>query len=204
MVATLTRLDTDRIVCKTIFEERLFGAMMAGIATLCLIGGGYALAHGPIDSSKLLFFVPYILAAAAFLWAGMIPLGVLKSEWLVVDLTRKRYSGRRGLLFWAETLRGPLDDLDHIRLVKAPADHREGRPGWAFEFAWRKDSHLPFLVTHWKRPRSFHLEHCWGELDSRSLLSNLKAMSRYTGLPVGVPKAYLDGLGLFDSEIDAL
>lgn len=203
-MATLTRLDTDRIVCKTVLEERLFGATMAGIATLCLISGVYALAHGPMDSSKLLFFVPYILGALAFAWAGMIPLGALKNEWLVIDPSRRRYRGRRGLLFWAETIRGPLDDLDHIRLVKAPADHREGRPGWAFEFAWRDDLHRPFRVTQWRRPRSFHLERCWGELDSRSLLSTLKAMSRYTGLPLDVPKTYLDSLGLFDSEIAAL
>ncbi len=200
----LTRLDTDRIVCKTIIEERLFGAMMAGIATICLIGGVYVLAHGPMDSSKLLFIVPYILGALAFTWAGMIPLGALKNEWLVIDLGRRRYRGRRGLLFSTETLGGSLDDLDHIRLVEAPADHREGRPGWALEFAWRDDLHRPFRVTQWRRPRSFHLEQCWGELDSRSLLLSLKAMSRCTGLPLEIPKAYLDSLGLFDSEIDAL
>jgi hypothetical protein len=42
---TLARLDTDRIVCKTIIEERLFGAMMAGIAALCLIAGVYELSR---------------------------------------------------------------------------------------------------------------------------------------------------------------
>lgn len=201
---TLTRLNAKRIVCKTIFEERLFGAAIAGIATICLIVGVYALAQGRIDSSELGIFAAYILGALAFAWAGLIPLGALKNEWLVIDLRRRRYSGRRGFYFWAETLRGPLDDLDKIRLVQAPADPREGRPGLALEFAWRDNLHRPFRVPHWRRPRSFQLEPCWGELESRSLLRNLKAMSRSTGLPLEVPKTYLDSLGLFDSEIDTL
>jgi len=199
-VPTLTRLDTDRIVCKTIIEERLFGALWAACGTLFTIVGLYALMQGRMDYGKFLF----LLASLAIIWIGMIHVGALKTEWLVVDLRRRTYKGRRGLLFWTERLRGPLEDFDQIRLAQVPADHREGRPGWALEFVWRHDAHRAFRVTQWRRPRSFHLEHCWGDLDSRSLLRNLKAMSRYTGLPLEVPKAYLASLGLFDSEIDAL
>jgi hypothetical protein len=197
-VATLTRLDTDRIVCKTIIEERVFGAMMAACGTLFLIVGLYAMQGW--DYGKILF----LLASLAIIWIGMILLGALQTAWLVIDLTRRTYKGRRGLLFWTERLRGPLEDFDQIRLVRVPADHREGCPGWALEFVWRHDTHRAFRVTHWRRPQSFHLEHCWGDLDSRSLLRNLKAMSQFTRLPLEVPKTYLDSLGLFDSEVDAM
>lgn len=196
---TLTRLDTDRIVCKTIVEERLFGAMMAACGTLFTIVSLYVLMQG-----RDYGMVPFIVASLAIIWIGMIHMGALKTEWLVIDLRRRKYKGRRGLLFWAERLRGPLEDFDQIRLAQVPADRREGRPGWALEFVWRHHTHRAFRVDHWRRPRSFHLERCWGELDSRSLLRNVKAMSQCTGLPLEIPKTYLDSLGLFDSEIAAL
>jgi hypothetical protein len=197
---TLVKLDTDRIVCKTIAEERLFFLMFAGIGTPMLMAGVYVVTHTPIDNPNLLGVVTVLLFLLAPI-CGAFHIG-LRREWLVIDPVRKRYTGRRGPLLWAEALRGSLDDLDRIRLVRATADPTQGCPDWAFEFVWRGDSHRPFRVTHWKRPRSFHLEGYWGERPAESLLHILKALSQYTGLPLEIPKTYLNTAGLFDMEID--
>jgi hypothetical protein len=203
-VPTLTRLDHHRIVCKTIAEERQIGVILAGVGMFLAIFAVYGSARGPSDWASLLVLVAYLLGMLAATWAGLFRYGGLKNEWLAIDLGRRRYKGRRGLFFWAETLRGPLDDLERVRLVEIPADPQTGRFFWVFEFVWLEDRHRPFRVNYWSRPRSFHLESCRGYLDSRSLLRTLKEMSRCTGLPLEIPKKYLDSLGLFDFEIDAL
>ena len=69
----------------------------------------------------------------------------------VIDLRRRTYKGRRGLVFWTQRLRGPLEDFDSIRgWLRCLRIIVRGRRGWALEFVWRHERHRAFRVTHWR------------------------------------------------------
>ena len=79
----------------------------------------------------------------------------LKSEWLVIDLGRGTYRGRRGMLFWRERLDGPVDDFDEIRIVEVPCEHDPNKRQWAVAWIWTNQLHQPFLVRYWGRLNPF-------------------------------------------------
>ena len=69
----------------------------------------------------------------------------------VIDLKRRTYKGRRGLVFWTQRLRGPLEDFDKIRgWLRCLRIIVRGWRGWALEFVWCHERHRAFRVTHWR------------------------------------------------------
>jgi hypothetical protein len=200
---TLTRLDKDRITFKTIAEERPF---IEPLTVPLLFLGIYGIATGPFTLHKLLVLIPFVLIplVASALYLNLLVLGAwTRSEWLQIDLRRRTTRGRRGLWFRSERLDGPLDDFDHMRLVDARSDRHAEGAFWALELVWRKGTHLPFRVTCWRRPRSFHLERSrWGDVDPASLLHIVRALADATGLRAELPERYVESKGVLDFDLD--
>ncbi|MGB0070774.1 MAG: hypothetical protein WBQ11_22345, partial [Isosphaeraceae bacterium] len=69
----------------------------------------------------ILFLILFALVGVLICGWGLFP--TLTSEWLVIDLSRGIYRGRRGVLFWHERLDGPLDDFEEVRIVDVPSEH---------------------------------------------------------------------------------
>lgn len=196
---TMTRLDKDRITFKTIADER--GAALPGLmASFFFVVGVFGMSQGPITHFSRLLFIPFVLFAS-FIALVALP-SALSSDRLDIDLRRRTYDGRRGPLFWRERLSGPLDDIEGMRLIYARTKHNTEGPEWALEFKWRKGVPAPFHIHYWRRPRSFRLDPRPGELDPPALARTLRAISRDTGLPLQLPEAFLDSLGVLDLDVD--
>ncbi len=146
-MATLTRFDDRVIAFRKIANER--------VGSLFLMAGGFfftcmGFVWLPLRETwgpHLLLFIPVGLFGSSLIAFTLVPL--FKSERLVIDLDRRKYKCRRGVLFWGERLKGPLTDFDQIRLTFVPDPGRD--PYWAVEIAWRDDRHPPFRVHNWKR-----------------------------------------------------
>ena len=76
-----------------------------------------------------------------------------------------------------------------------PAEHDHNQRQWAVAWVWKNELHPPFLVRYWGPLEAFHLARPWKDGDRLSQLSVLRGMAKSTGLPLGVPRAYLDSLG---------
>lgn len=208
-MATFIRQDDRRIVFKRIGDERVggvillgFGALFASIPIYWLF---YWLSKAPARDT---YAIPVLslFALVGVLICGLGLFLVLKSEWMVIDLTRGTYRGRRGMLFWRERLDGTVDDFDEIWIVEVPCEHDPNQRQWAVAWIWTNQFHQPFLVRCWGRQRSFHLARPWTEDDRLSFLRALRGIAKCTGLPLGVPRAYIDQLGVFDlsNELSAI
>jgi hypothetical protein len=201
MVATFIRHDDRRIVFKRTGDERTGGLIVMGFGALFASMPIYWLCQAaPRDPYRIPILI--LLASIGILISGWGWSLILASEWLVIDLSRRTYKGRRGLPFWRERFEGPLDDFEEIRIVDVPWEHDPNQRQWAVAWIWKDQLHEPFIARYWKRPRSFHLTRPWTQDDRLSFVRTLKGMAKCTGLPLGVPRAYLDHIGVFDLSGD--
>ena len=214
-MATLTRLDRKVIAFKTVFEEQPFLDMFfmgAGVLFTCV--GCTLLAKKdwmPLAQNAWLLFHPS-WGMALLLLLGMILVGtavwvysfvnVFKSERLRIDLRRRTYKCRRGLLFWAERFRGSLDEFDHIQVAQVPYDDGSGCLCWSVQFVWREDRHRPFRVDYWKRARSFTLKRACRNSERVRVLRALRDISKSMQVPLIPPPKYVDGAELAEVEDD--
>ncbi|MGB2610411.1 MAG: hypothetical protein WBC80_15655, partial [Isosphaeraceae bacterium] len=88
---------------------------------LCRQADHLAVSGCPPDMYAILFLILFALVGVLICGWGLFP--TLTSEWLVIDLSRGIYRGRRGVLFWHERLDGPLDDFEEVRIVDVPSEH---------------------------------------------------------------------------------
>lgn len=201
-MATLTVRDKDRIVFETTGDERapgllllVHGAVFAGLPLNALLH------HGVKSASAY----PLVLVVAL---VGLAEIGfalhlLLKSEWLVIDLPRRSYTGRRAVLPWGERWAGSLKEFNHILLRDVPRGRRGRRRRWVVDWVWREQGRRPFRVSGWGRLRSFRLAPSPPANDGLELLRALRAIAADAGLPLVVPERFLDGLGVSDLELDA-
>ncbi len=196
-MATFIRHDDRRIVFKRTGDERTGGLIVVGFGALFASIPLYWLCQpGPPDPYRI-----YLLALLASVGGLICVWGlslILPSERLVIDLDHGVYSGSRGLPFWRERFRGPLEDFAEIRIVDVPYEHDPNQRQWAVVWIWKNELHQSFLVRYWKRPSSFHLTRSWHDGDRLKFLRTLKGMAECTGLPLGVPTTYINQFGLFD------
>ena len=211
-MATLTRHDQNAIVFKRTADERPFldlflmgaGILFAGIGSYLLATWNWMLlAHNPrvlIDPSwvmALVLVLTLTLVGIAVSVYSFVP--IFKSEMLRVDLRRRTYKCRRGVLFWSERLKGSVDEFDHIRVADEPYRDADGRLCCAVEFVWREDRHEPFRVDHWTRATSFRLVR-WDRNDRFTILQTLGKTSKDMHRPLVLPAKYRQDAGLAISE----
>jgi hypothetical protein len=191
-MATFTTHAEDRIVFETTADERVVGLLLVGHSSIFIGAPLYGLIqYGTRGDPWALLLV------AVMLLAGMVEavLGlrvILKSEWLVIDLDRRTYSGQRRLLLWGESLSGPLGDFDHIRLSVVPYGRRKRHRRLVVDWVWRDDKHRPFRVMGWGRLKSFRSSPSRSTVGSVDFFDGLRAVARDSGLPLAVPKPYLE------------
>ncbi len=197
-MATLTRFDDDVIAFQRIGDERVDGLILMGCG-LFLAGMGLpCLVEPRALGPALLVFVPIALFGSGLIGAAFVPL--VKSERLMIDLARREYKCRRGVLFWGERLKGPLGDFDQIRLALVP--NPGGHSYWAVEIVWRDNGHPPFRVQHWKRARSLSVARPGTDDGQLSFLNDLKRMAKNLDVQLVVPREYCVNLGLLDVGTD--
>ena len=200
-MASFVARDDEQIVFDTIGDERapglllaLHGSAFAGAPLYAFILYG---ARNPSAWPILVLFVP---VGVAVLGHGLRLL--LKSEWLVIDLRGRSHAGCRGGLFWGERWVGLLGDFDHIRLCDIPCGHRGRHRRWIVEWVWTNQERRPFRVSGWGRPESFRIAPRRRLGDDIEFLRELRGIAEDVGLPLLVPRRFLDGLGVEDSDLD--
>ena len=212
-MATLTRHNEKLIVFKKIGDERPLFDLLFMAAGIVFTGTGfYALSN---KNWMLMVQNPWLLLDPSWGIALLLVLGItlvglaacvysfatiFNSERLRVDLRRRTYKCRRGLLFWAERFRGPIDEFDHIRVAEKPYQNGDGRLCWAVELVWREDRYQPFRVDYWRRARSFTLERGSVHTDQVLVLRTLREISKSMHLPLVPPPKCLDGAELPEVE----
>jgi hypothetical protein len=119
-VATFIWHDDRRIAFKKTGGERTGGIILLGFGALFAGRPITWLSRAaPPDMYAILFLILFALVGVLICGWGLFP--TLTSEWLVIDLSRGIYRGRRGVLFWHERLDGPLDDFEEVRIVDVPS-----------------------------------------------------------------------------------
>ncbi len=200
-LATFTGYDQDRIVFETIADERAPGLLLLIHGAVFAGAPLYASAlYGLKGASAWLLLVVGVLAGLAETAFASIVL--LKSEWLVIDLRRRSYTGHRGVLFWGDKWSGPIGDFHHIRLSEVPRGRHGRHRRLVVEWVWAEPGRPPFRVTGWGRLKSFRITRCPQGGDGRGFLRDLRAVAEDVGLPLVVPERYVDGLGVNDREVD--
>jgi hypothetical protein len=195
-MATLTRFDANVIAFETIADERVDSLILSGAGFFFAGLGFLLLVLEETWGRELLVFVPLALFGCALIGFAFVPL--FRSEWLVVNLERRKYRCRRGVLLWGERIRGPLSDFNQIRLalVLDPGGHSY----WAVEIVWRDDGHLPFRVHHWRWAQSVGLARPGDEDGQLSFLNDLKRMAKELDVQLVVPRDYCVNLGFLDVD----
>ena len=200
-MATFIRHDERRIVFKRTGDERVGGVLVMGFGALFASMPIYWLCQpNPPDPYRIPILI--LLTSIGVLMGGWGLSQILLSENLVIDLSCSNYWGSRGLPFWRKRFHGPLDDFEEIRIVAVPSEHDPNQRQWAVAWIWKDQLHPPFLVRYWERPRSFQLSRPWTHGDHLSFVRTLKGMAKCTGLPLGVPRAYSNALGVLDLSAD--
>ena len=117
--ATLISHDKDRVIIGTTADERVSGLLILFYGVLV----GFVFVGVPVywalQSGRLSWWAypPLFLFGLMSLAPLMAGLSILlQAERLVVDLRKRVYFGRRGVMLWGERFAGPLDDFDQIRL----------------------------------------------------------------------------------------
>jgi hypothetical protein len=195
-MATLIRFDDRVIAFERIADERVDSLILMGAGVFFAGLGFLLLVLEETWGRELLVFVPIGLFGSALIGFTFVPL--FKSECLVVNLERRQYKCRRGVLLWGEWISGPLRDFNEIRLalVLDPGGHSY----WAVEVVWRDDGHLPFRVHHWRWAQSVGLARPGDEDGQLSFLNDLKRMAKELDVQLVVPREYCLNLGLLDVD----